>query len=153
MLTLLILGVSIFNAFNAIYIKAVNTEHIHTFLPIISLIFNWFSIRKSFGKLRIRAFQPYHQILCMLTLSIQVMTFCTKYNTINAMHVNTVDTVEKPWLWAFQNFKQIENRLNIKEVMGLNLLAMCTLLIYLKSPDSELSKTSNRLKISWIFRK
>ena len=31
------------------------------------------------------------------------------------MHVNTVDTVEKPWFWAFQNFKHIENWLNIKE--------------------------------------
>ena len=27
---------------------------------------------------------------------IQVMAFYTKYNTFNAMHVNTVDTVEKP---------------------------------------------------------
>ena len=25
-----------------------------------------FSITKSFGKLRLRAFQPYHQILCIL---------------------------------------------------------------------------------------
>ena len=40
-------------------------EHTHTFLLITSLIFNRFSIRKSFGKLRLRAFQPYHQILCM----------------------------------------------------------------------------------------
>ena len=42
-----------------------NTPHIpahtHTFLPITFLIFNGFSIRKSFGKLRLRAFQPYHQ--------------------------------------------------------------------------------------------
>ena len=45
------------------------------------------------------------------------------------MHVNTVDTVEKPWLWAFQNFKWIENWLNIKKVMSQNVLAMLTLLI------------------------
>ena len=68
-------------------------------------------------------------------------------------NVNTVDTVEKPWFWAFQNFKWIENQLNIKEVMRQNVLAMSTLLIQLKSPDSELSKTSNRLKIGWISRK
>ena len=34
-------------------------EHTHTFLLITSLIFNEFSVRKSFGKLRLRAFQPY----------------------------------------------------------------------------------------------
>ena len=41
-------------------------EHTHTFLLLTCLIFNGFSIQKSFGKLRLRAFQPYHQILCML---------------------------------------------------------------------------------------
>ena len=40
-------------------------EHTHTFWLITSLILNGFSIRKSFGKLRLRAFQPCHQILCM----------------------------------------------------------------------------------------
>ena len=40
-------------------------EHTDTFWLITSLIINGFSIRKSFGKLRLRAFQPYHQILCM----------------------------------------------------------------------------------------
>ena len=42
-------------------------EHTHTFLLISSLIFNGFSVqKKSFGKLKLRAFQPYHQILCVL---------------------------------------------------------------------------------------
>ena len=41
-------------------------EHTHTFWLITSLILNGFSIQKSFGKLRLRAFQPYHQILCIL---------------------------------------------------------------------------------------
>ena len=40
-------------------------EHTHTFWLITSLILNGFSIQKSFGKLRLRAFQPYHQILCI----------------------------------------------------------------------------------------
>ena len=43
------------------------------------------------------------------------------------MHVN--NTFEKPWYWAFQNFKQIENQLNIKEVMSQIVLAMSTLSI------------------------
>ena len=41
-------------------------EHTHTFWLITSLILNGFSIRKSFGKLRLRVFQPYHQTLCIL---------------------------------------------------------------------------------------
>ena len=40
-------------------------EHTHTFWLITSLIFNGFSIQKSFGKLRLRAFQIYYQIVCM----------------------------------------------------------------------------------------
>ena len=48
------------------YVKDVEDENTHTFLLITSLIINGFSIRKSFGKLRLRAFQPYHQILCIL---------------------------------------------------------------------------------------
>ena len=40
-------------------------EHAHTFWLITSLILNGFQSEKSFGKLRLRAFQPY-QILCML---------------------------------------------------------------------------------------
>ena len=41
-------------------------EHTDTFWLITSLILNGFSIRKKVGKLRLRAFQPYHQILCIL---------------------------------------------------------------------------------------
>ena len=41
-------------------------EHTHTCLLINFLICNPFSILKSFGKLRLSAFQPYHQILCIL---------------------------------------------------------------------------------------
>ena len=40
-------------------------EHTHTFCLITSLIFNGFSIRKSFGKLRLRAFHIYYQIICV----------------------------------------------------------------------------------------
>ena len=44
----------------------IGKEHKHTFWLITSLIFNGFSIRKCFGKLRLRSFQIYYQILCML---------------------------------------------------------------------------------------
>ena len=43
----------------------------HTFVLITFVIFNRFSIRKSFRKLRLRVFQPYHQILYMSKLLIQ----------------------------------------------------------------------------------
>ena len=47
-----------------------------------------FQSTKSFGKLRLRAFQPYHQILYMLTLSTLGISIS---NAFNAMYVDTVD--------------------------------------------------------------
>ena len=65
------LGISISNAFNAIYVDTVDTKHIHTFLPITSLIFNGFSIRKKFWKAETQGFSNH---------------------TINIIYVNTVNT-------------------------------------------------------------
>ena len=50
----------------------------------------------------------------MSRLLILVLTFCTKYNIFNVVHVDA----------AFQNFNQIENQLNIKEFMSKNVLVM-----------------------------
>ena len=50
-------------------------KHVHMFLPITFLNSTDFQSEKSFGMLRIRAFQPYHQILYMSILSIQVVIF------------------------------------------------------------------------------
>ena len=52
-----------------------------------------FQLAKSFGKLRLKAFQPYHQILYMLTLSTQGISIS---NAFNAIYVNTVNTVFTP---------------------------------------------------------
>ena len=41
-------------------------EHTDTFMLMTFLIFTDFQSAKSFGKLRLRAFQPYHPILCIL---------------------------------------------------------------------------------------
>ena len=41
----------------------------YTSLLITFLILTDFQSAKSFGKLRLRAFQPYHQMLCMLEVS------------------------------------------------------------------------------------
>ena len=44
------------NAFNAMYVNTVDTEHIYTFLPITFLIFNRFSISKEFWKAETEGF-------------------------------------------------------------------------------------------------
>ena len=48
-----------------------------------------FQSAKSFRKLRLRAFQPYHQILYMWTLSMLSISIS---NAFNAMYVNTINT-------------------------------------------------------------
>ena len=45
-----------------------------------------FQSEKSFGKLRLRAFQPYHQILCMLKHVEDVEDYI--HELIGAMHAN-----------------------------------------------------------------
>ena len=71
MSTLSTLGISITNAFNAIYVDTLNTKHIHTFLPMTFLIFNGFSIRKKFWKAETQGFSTIPSILYMSILSIQ----------------------------------------------------------------------------------
>ena len=84
--------------------------------------------------------------------------------------------VKKPSVSAFQNFLRIENQLNIKKIMGRNVfcinsvnidsiecirdpcpvstvLTYIVLMVWLKSPQSQLSNTFDGLKISWILRK
>ena len=80
------------NAFNAIYVDTVNKKHIHTFLPITFLIFNQFSICKKFWKLRLRAFQPYHQYYICWYCQYKTRVF----NAFNAIYVDTVNAVFTP---------------------------------------------------------
>ena len=65
-------------------------EHTHTFWLITSLILNGFSIRKSFGKLRLRAFQPYHQLLCILKHVGDVRDISSTPKGCNAIYVGDV---------------------------------------------------------------
>ena len=46
-----------------------------------------FQSKKSFGKLRLRAFQPYHQILCMLKHVEDVEDRSNTHKGCNAMYV------------------------------------------------------------------
>ena len=51
-----------------------------------------FQSEKSFRKLRLRAFQPYHQMLYMSTLSTLLTLSISISNAFNAIYVDTVDT-------------------------------------------------------------
>ena len=70
-------------------------EHTHTFWLITSLILNGFSIRKKFwnfqSELRLRAFQPYHQILCMSKHVEDVKDRSNTHKGCNAMYVEDVE--------------------------------------------------------------
>ena len=94
----------------------IGKEHTHTFWLITSLILNGFSIQKSFGKLKLRAFQPYHQILCILK------------------HVG--DARDR------SNTPKGCNAIYVRDVRDHNNLqyTQC-LMVWFKSPKSQLSKT------------
>ena len=75
-----------------------------------------FQSEKSFGKLRLRPFQPYHPLLCM---SKHVEGVESQNNFRHALTYIAVDgMVGKVLVSAFQNFFRIENLLNIKKVMS-----------------------------------
>ena len=50
-----------------------------------------FQSEKSFGKLRLRAFQPYHQILCMSKHVEDVEDRSNTHKSCNAMYVEDVE--------------------------------------------------------------
>ena len=77
------------NAFNAIYVDTVDTKHIHTFLLHNFLNIQWiFNPQKVLGKLRLRAFQPYH--LYSICRHCRYKTRIS--NAFNAIYVDIVNT-------------------------------------------------------------
>ena len=98
------------------YVEGVKrtSKYVQTcFLLITSLIFNGFS---SFGKLRHRAFQPYHQILYILKHARDVRDRSSTPKGCNAMYVRDIgDHNSLQYTWD--------------------------LMVWLKSPKSQLSKT------------
>ena len=52
------------NAFNAMYVDTLDTQHIYTFLPITFLIFNQFSICKKFWKAETEGFSTIKYYIC-----------------------------------------------------------------------------------------
>ena len=53
-----------------------------------------FQSEKSFGKLRLRAFQPYHQILCMLKHVEDVEDRSNTHKGCNAMYVKDIEDIK-----------------------------------------------------------
>ena len=67
-----------------------------------------FSIRKKFGKLRLRAFQPYHQILCVLKHVEDVEDRSSTLKGYNAMYVKDVEHGKRTYTHIFaHNFLNI----------------------------------------------
>ena len=87
-----------------------------------------FQSEKSFGKLRLRAFQPYHQILCILKHVGDVGDRSSTPKGCNAIYV-----------------RDIRDRNNLQ-------YTQC-LMVWLESPKSQLSKTFFGLKIHYVLRK
>ena len=87
-----------------------------------------FQSKKGFGKQRLRAFQPYNQILCILKHVKDVKDYL--WHLWHALIYTVFDAmVEKPSVSAFQNFFRIENPLSIKEVMSQN-VCVCSFPIF-----------------------
>ena len=57
-----------------------------------------FQSGKSFGKLRLRAFQPYHQILCILKHVGDVGDRSSTPKGCNAIYVGDVEDGKRTWL-------------------------------------------------------
>ena len=60
-----------------------------------------FQSEKSFGKLRLRAFQPYHQILCMLKHVEDVKDRSNTPKGCNAMYVEDVKDGKRTYRHTF----------------------------------------------------
>ena len=54
-----------------------------------------FQSEKSFGKLRLRAFQPYHQMLCMSKHVEDVEDRSNTHKGCNAMYVEDVEDIKQ----------------------------------------------------------
>ena len=78
-------------------------EHTDTFMLITFLIFNSFSIRKKFWKAETRAFQPYHQIQCILQHVEDVEDRSNAPKGCNAMYVEDVEDGKRTYTHILLN--------------------------------------------------
>ena len=87
-----------------------------------------FQSEKSVGKLRLRAFQPYHQILCILK-HVEDVEDNLRHLQHDSTYIGSDGMVGKLSVSAFQHFFRIENPLIIKEVMSQN-VSVCSFPIF-----------------------
>ena len=93
-------------------------EHTDTFILITFLIFNQFSIRKKFWKLTLRAFQPYHPILCILKHVEDAKDRSNASKGCNAMYVEDVKDGERTYTHIYpHNFLNIQPIFNLQKVL------------------------------------
>ena len=77
-----------------------------------------FLVNKSFGKLRLRAFQPYHQILCVLKHIGDVKDRSNTPKGCNAMYVKDVEDGKRTYTHIFaHNFLNIQPIFNLQKVL------------------------------------
>ena len=77
-----------------------------------------FQSEKSFGKLRLRAFQPYHQILCMSKHVEDVEDRSNTHKGCNAMYVEDVEDGKRTYTHILaHNFLNTEWIFNPKKVL------------------------------------
>ena len=104
-----------------------------------------------------------HWMLCLLRLLILLSKHIHTFLPITFIIFNQFLIWKKFWKAETRGFSTISSNTicrhcqyklwhSIQNIIH-SMLCMLTLLIQLKRPDSELSKTSNGLKISWISRK
>ena len=68
-----------------------------------------FQSEKSFGKLRLRAFQPYHQILCMSKHVEDVEYRSNTPKGCNAMYVKDVEDGKRTYTHIFNIFDMLRH--------------------------------------------
>ena len=122
-----------------------------TFWPIISLIFNWFSIHLK--KLRIRAFQLYSQcwhcqyILVHNFLDVQPIFY--PFEVLESSQLGLFNCIDSVYMHSIKCI--------IFCIECHNLYQQCQhtwyLMVWLESPNSQFSKMFLGLKIGYILRK
>ena len=79
---------------------------------------NFLQSQKSFEKLSLRAFQPYHQMLCILKHVEDVKDRSSTLNSCNAMYVEDVKDGKKTYIHIFaHNFVNIQLIFNLEKVL------------------------------------
>ena len=93
-----------------------------------------FQSEKSFGKLRLRAFQPYYQMLCILKHVEDVKDRSNTHTGCNAMYVEDVKDGEQTYTHIIAyNFINIQPIFNLQKVLRSCDLELSNHTVYVKA--------------------